>query len=832
MTKRALLFLLLLGVTACAWVATRQAKKAALPGIDERGRPIRTEQTWIVADITRALRNMAEFAGHARRLSDSPVSVRTESADTRKSFSAFVVDLGLPGEITRIEVKDYLWSPDAYAGLAGQLLGRRASSPRQGPQFHSAALDALTELSVARVLAESERVSALLARDMQSADAHEEAALVVASLVLREGVTELNDIRGLLSRVTAHLAFARALRGGGTPGRAGLVAEVILLSSLCRQRDALRRWEQLEASAASPSDRAWQAALRLHITGDWRDAMPADRATRLEQLHYARALRTRLGAARTLEYFDTIESDAGVEWHRAALMTNFNIEAGHRFATQGLASERRELDQVWQSFHTGAPDPKRIIADLNALPAAGPIVGDGDGLRVQVIDWGTWAACLQRHLLAQTVAVWRHYRNLGLGDEQDGVATASERTLATLRLYPLARRMMVRTQAGYEQSMAPAIRVVQEHPEWAPPAAWVFLAIPQSFVSKPIETPSSAAWFAPTLPVGTAFDATVRGMLRQSPRLVALDELEMMRTMSPHDWWLGWNPIRRKALGAPTMATARDAMGPSAAYDREALRALFDEVRGARPEEYEEVARELCDLDVDSCDRLAGQQLANDRVADAVKTYERWIADSRDRVRVSTGVDWLVHYYHDAGQHTRALDLAQMAGRVYSAVGLQTLGYELDRLGRHEEARRVLQQVLTRYEDERPLGLFYLREAQRTGDAASRARAAALLQAVFPQGFEAASLAQFTAPPEDGVLLNNFTIRAERLGLRRDDVIVAIDAQRVRTGTQYTWLRLAKDGDRLKLIVWRDHTYQELTLRVPQRWFGLSLGDHRPGRPS
>jgi hypothetical protein len=831
MTRRALLLLLLLGATACAWVATSHAPTTA-PGLDEGGRPIRTEQTWVVADITRAIRDMAEFGGRARRLSDAPVSVRTEFVDTRKSSAVFVVDLGRSGETARIEVKDYLWSPDTYAGLAARLLGRPGSSPAHGAASLSAALSTLTDTSPARVLGESQRVSALLARDMRSASAHEEAALVVGSLVLREGVTELNDIRGLLSRITAHLAVARALRGSGPTGRAGLVAEVILLSSLCRQRDALRRWDQLESTAASSSDRAWQTALRLRITGDWRQVKPGDLATRLEQQHYARALRTRMGAARALEYFDTIEPDAGVEWHRAALMTRFNIEAGHRFARQGLASEHREIDEVWRAFHAGTPDPKRIVADLNALPAAGPIVSDRDGLHVQVIDWGTWAACLQRHLLAQTVAVSRYYRNLGLDDEQDDLAAESERRLATLRLYPLARRMMARTQAGYEQSMAPAIRLVQEHPEWAPPAAWVFLAIKQSFVSHPITAPSSAAWFAPAFPVGTSFDATVRGLMRESPGFVALEELDIMRAQAPYDWWLGWNPLRRKALRPPMMATARELAGPSATYDREALRALFDDVPGARPEEYEQVARELCDLDVDSCDRLAGQQFANDRVDDAVRTYERWVAGSRDRVNVSAGVNWLVHYYHDAGQRARALELAQMAGDVYSTGGLQTLGNELYRLGRREEARSVFARIRSRYEDERPLGLFYLREAQRTDDARLRVRAEALLQDVFPGGFEAASLAQFTAPPEDGVMLNAFTVRAERLGLRRGDVIVAIDGQRVHNAAQYLWLRPAKDGDRLQLIVWRDGAYRELTLHVPQRWFGLSFGDHRVARSS
>jgi hypothetical protein len=138
-------------------------------------------------------------------------------------------------------------------------------------------LAALTSLRVETLVEQDRRVSAALTRDIRSPAAHEDAALLIGALVLREAAGRFDDVRAELSQMTAQLAIARALRGDKVdrvPGRVtGALAEMVLLVSLGRQRDAVDRLDRLNAAigtAGAPAVRAWTHALRLRATGDWR----------------------------------------------------------------------------------------------------------------------------------------------------------------------------------------------------------------------------------------------------------------------------------------------------------------------------------------------------------------------------------------------------------------------------------------------------------------------------------------------------------------------------------------------------------------------------------
>jgi S1-C subfamily serine protease len=69
-------------------------------------------------------------------------------------------------------------------------------------------------------------------------------------------------------------------------------------------------------------------------------------------------------------------------------------------------------------------------------------------------------------------------------------------------------------------------------------------------------------------------------------------------------------------------------------------------------------------------------------------------------------------------------------------------------------------------------------------------------------------------------MLTSFGPRAARIGLRPNDVIVAVDDWRVRTPDQYMMASRLKFDEQMTFTVWRDGRFQQLRLHVPQRWFG------------
>lgn len=262
-----------------------------------------TEQQWIVSDVTAAIAGMARFAS-AGSVDEIPAVAASDKPG--ESESTFVVTLARDRDPVRLAVADYIWSPGTYVRLAELLFATSRAS--DGPVV-SAELDvrsALTDLRTDVLFDQNERLSTALTRDISSATAHESAALLVGALALRESSTMFADVRPALSRMAAHLAVARALRGIRQESLDGTVATVVLTVLSGRQREALELVQTVERRAASDADRAWVRALRLRITGDWRGLASPESATRIERLEHGRALRARVGIDGLLGFLEKV----------------------------------------------------------------------------------------------------------------------------------------------------------------------------------------------------------------------------------------------------------------------------------------------------------------------------------------------------------------------------------------------------------------------------------------------------------------------------------------------------------------------------------------------
>jgi hypothetical protein len=197
-----------------------------------------------------------------------------------------------------LPIRDYVWSPATYTPAAATVIDV-GPPPAAEVSTLASSLQALTNPLPAVIQQENLRVSAALQANLRSADAHEEAAMILAALAFREAAGDFSDPRRIMSRMTAHLAVARHLRP--SPGIVGRVADAALLTLAGRERDAIDGIRALERDNV-PGLRPWLRALRLRNTFDWRPTRDDRSLTLFEQLETLRAIQATLGSDRALDY--------------------------------------------------------------------------------------------------------------------------------------------------------------------------------------------------------------------------------------------------------------------------------------------------------------------------------------------------------------------------------------------------------------------------------------------------------------------------------------------------------------------------------------------------
>ena len=297
---------------------------------------------------------------------------------------------------------------------------------------------------------------------------------------------------------------------------------------------------------------------------------------------------------------------------------------------------------------------------------------------MQVLDWGLWAAFLQRHLCQSIVMQDSHLGMLGLPREQSALQEQMRADYGDLTLYPLVLRWIANTSADYTRAMVLGRTLVDSHPELITSGVWDYFLAKAAFVQQVTTFPLEVAWFSPAEPFGTAFDLRTRSLRPGCPRPPSRAQAAAWAKERPYDHWTLWANAWLSIDGKPSLSAVRLAFGPVLDYDEEAILKILDYIE-ATPDEHVTVARKLCELVPDKCDRLAGQLLLVNRPDEAAKAYELWIAGARDTVIVSNGLKWIVRYYFERGERERALEIAALAAESGSGRGLDTLAETLDR---------------------------------------------------------------------------------------------------------------------------------------------------------
>jgi hypothetical protein len=828
MKRAAILLVLLLAGTVIAWTATQGRTDRATPAVIASASPYATEQHWIVSNVATAILGMAESA------LPGPRPAVTVAVQGNESPAPVFLVTAAQDRPVQLVVDGHLWSPRTYAPLAQSLFTAGAGSPVPADRVadHNVRA-ALVDLRVEVLLDVNERISAVLTSDMRSAAAHESAALLVGAHALRESWTVFGDVRTALSRMSAHLAAADALRGQNAETLDGALARAVLTLLTGAQRDALAMVDGLDRRVTTAPDKSWTRALRLRITGDWRTPMTGD-ATLLERLEQARALRTRVGSDAFLDFLDTFPPENVTDWHRIVLSEFagwFNVETGHRFTEEAIDQELAEAGQVWSRLHPGSITRAALIAALNDRPGARP-VDPGGPAAVAVLDWGTWAAFHQRQLSLALIAKNQHFRNLGAKDSQERMIAEFKAQFGALTLFPAVLRSIATTPSDYELGVAGGRTLVAASPELVTAAEWNLFAEKPKFMPRAAAFPFIATWFTPAVPTGTAFDLHARALLPGCPRPPTQEQAKLWAQAVPYDHWTVWSAayLNWPGTGKPNAPAIFRAFGPMMDYDYVAALKVLDYTPMTTNERID-VAQRICGISTAKCNRVALLLLEDAREPEAVAAYERWIASSRDRVGVSTGLTWLVRHYNATGKRARAEELARMAADVASYGGLETLAHLLDASGRYEEAEATYREIASHYRDTGPLGTFLVRGALRTGDKKQELEGWENLRETFPTGLQPLAMHALDSPPVDGVVMTSYGRRVSAVKLEPADIIVGVDDWRVRTYQQYRAVSRLRHDEMMTLTVWRRGEYLQLRNRVPERWLGVGLDDHK-GRPT
>jgi hypothetical protein len=764
--KTRIALLVVLAIVVFVWFQRGAPNPLARPGAASA--PVETayksEHTWAIREIAADISEMARYGG-------------------KRSDAAAVAESILP------------WHPDLLVEYAtGQIgpPGESRSNENDPPDQH----DKLLPMSVDAILKSSVATSAALKRDMRNPRAHEAAALTLAAFALREAAEGMSDTRWALNRMTAHLAMAQALRNGEPPASVdGRLAVAALLALTDRQKTALSTLDALAAD--TPAAAAWQRALRLRVTQDWKMLAEPATATRLEKLEYFRARRATLCCIRADLDLQDLREPIVADFGRIAASRSLTVQDGNNFVDDGLAAEIGELAYVYRLMHQREL-PEELPADIVNARAA-RLLADGDP---KVIPWGAWAEFGNRHFGMWAVKIDYHYRHmLGAADSADQYKRELDSRFGHLTMYPVASTGRTKGRRGTEADLSQidtAIDVAIRAPELVTYDYWTFIENGSHYEPVKRGMPTRKTWFAPPsadMPYDIALraDGTIGGL--KPPALEALmDEarynIGLLSRVAP-----------RHKTNEQLMAKVRELAGPRVAYDMWAIESAINAARDA--DDRIALQRQACELSVNQCLELASELTTKDEAAAAAEYEKAFRNPAIDAVRMTRASGWLVQYYERNNQPAKALDLAEHSASVGSGPGLLTLARLHERRSQIDEADALYTANADRYEHKAPLAAFLYRQAMVAKNHDYLVRWRAIERELFPGGLQPMAT-EMKARPANGAFVEEDSYRSRQVRLQAGDIVVGVDGWKIESFEQWdTVLWFEPAAKTHKLTAWR-----------------------------
>lgn len=737
---------------------------------------------------------------------------------------------------TNLQFSLPLWEPKAYDALAAtifQSTGLTSAGETNATATGESLLKELTDFSAGGIERANLRVSRELAADFRNPRLHEAAAMLLGAFGLREAAGEFQDTRGALCRMTAHLAFARAISGHADYGPEGRVAEAILYTLMDHQVGAIERLDKLEAG---PATDPWKRALRARVTGDYRDLAALDDLTPLERVARFDAIARMVDSDQAWEGLDPEQAQGRSDYSRIANQNSYSVQLGHMLRALAIPLELTEAREIVELAGRGPFSDDRQVALLNELPA--PCVGrDPAGKpQVEVISWGHWAMFLQRHLCHAIHQNHRFIRNSwGVPELAAEFREEVRGTFGGLRLYPFVRRLVCEEVEEYHAAADAGAAVTRETPQIVPVGAWTMLfRIPRNLEwYLPADLTDVSVWHRHNPPPHTAQDAGSRlthGSIVMNPDGYTI--LQGVHDLAPY------NPNVTRALlnmrygkqgeGQP-VEVLKAAYGALLDYSPRWMASVAARLRDD-PAAYESLLQNAAAMNGDHYFSLGKYFAGRGDTEKAVRYFEKGVETCSDEVLVANNAGYLVRYYLGQGRVGDAERLAARAADTYSAGGLRTMGDLLFWQEEYEASFQYYRKIEERYDNPRYVISWWRGYREQTGKAAYDGEVEKRLSALFPAGIQPVNIGAAVNAPETGVAILGENEHTQAAGLKRGDIIVGLDGKRVEDLDQYFYLRLKLTNAVMRLTVWKGDRYTDIEATPPDHRFGVPFDTYRAQR--
>lgn len=339
--------------------------------------PWQDESTYVITQISADLAEMAYYLKFheplpVEAIKVATVKLRPSSPNVPPNSDpeyVFRVSINLGGQGTvesDLAVGTGIFLPANYLGLTHALFAHLNIGPLPAsPAPASDVLRQLTEPDEVMLTRVDKYLSSDLVEHFGSAGTHEQAALLMTAFALKENSNRFHQILVELCRTTAHLIFAEELRHGPSTTDEGQIAGAALAVLYGNEALALKR---LNFNSHRAETQAWQRALRVRITRDFRPLEDQSIGTLLERLEWFRARCDQVGVAESVAILDQRPQWENLpDWTRSMAANDPSVQVGHYLMENAL---RREI-VGWRAVYptvTGAAVPDDVIGALNKTP--------------------------------------------------------------------------------------------------------------------------------------------------------------------------------------------------------------------------------------------------------------------------------------------------------------------------------------------------------------------------------------------------------------------------------------------------------------------------------
>jgi hypothetical protein len=796
------------------------------------------EPQYVVEDIVSDLAEQMFFAATGQLPDTNVFSVKTvEKEGGNPDLPTYELTVQINSKLAPLKmdlnVNGPIWSPSIYQGVARELAritGLKVSSSANAGDTEL--LAKLTSLAPETIESENQKLSAALERDFSNAALHEKAAALLGIFLLRDHSGNFFEIRSPLCRMTANLAMARVLSGKDTYGINGQMAEAMQLSLTGNTKLSQEKLAACDTNnvAIAPL----MNALHARNTGNYLP-LEKEELSPIERVAWFIARSDNASLPLAWNKLSDQQKQT-IDIVRATAEMNTSVEIDHVLLQLSLPLELKEITTVYQLSCHKEMSAENLVPSLNELPEH-CFSSDDNGTHVKVIGWGQWANFLQRHLCH---AIQRNFQfmryRLGLPQDAKEFAGKCDTEFGGLRLYPFVRIYNCSTVKAYHKAVEDSIDVDNASPYFVPATCWddmLFGKAPFAPhywpASKPIDI--HRHWY-PLIPLPeTTYDTYARlrcFLATEYPDAqMVIDGLEHMRNIAPWNNLILWAIVLKKYHDHPTYEQAMALYQDKLDYSVSALTNIANTVAD-QPEKYGKLMLQAAELDPFNYYSLAAYALEHNQEDQAAKYYDLACEKDLDSIRVANLAIWRVNYYLKKGNTEKARQVADFAAEVYSHMGLQAKANFLEATGDYDGAFDYCAKIEERYQDSGALVDFCQRYKAKTGNNRFEGELQKRIEAYFPDGMEKVEFKDFQAPPTDGATFGQQNGLMTAAGLKRGNVIVAINGIRVHTFKQYTFARGLKSSPEMDLVVWQGDAYREVKASPPNHLFGVPMGDYLP----